>query len=99
MKSRVLALALVAACGCASPAITFEGGRFRVAGGEPGSLSVFVAGASDPVFGAQRVEDGVVVFEPRFPLREGLEYRAVFTPKAGPPVERTFSILALPPGP
>jgi hypothetical protein len=99
MRARVLALALAAACGCASPALSLDGGCFRVAGAESGSLSVFVAGAADPIFGSQRIESGALVFEPRFPLRGGLEYRAVYTPGAGPPIERTFSVPTPPPGP
>jgi hypothetical protein len=97
-----LAIALAAGllgCGGPSGAIVLEEGLFRVRDGRTGSLAVYVAGAQDPVFGTERREPGTLVFEPRFPLRPGLEYRAVFTPDAGAPVERTFSIPAPPPGP
>jgi len=86
-------------CGGASGAIRLEEGLFRMTGGEPGSLAVFVDGASDPIFGTERRENGTLVFEPRFPLRPGLKYRAVFTPSGGPPLEGTFLLPAPPPGP
>ncbi|HXX94914.1 MAG TPA: hypothetical protein VEN81_14915 [Planctomycetota bacterium] len=95
----VAAWAALLGCGGASRTIELEDGRLRVKDAPGGSLEVFVAGASDPILGSQRVEPGSLVFEPRFPLREGLEYRAVFTPPAGSPVERLFSLPPPPQGP
>ncbi len=95
------------------PAISREGDAFRVAGlgagnaarlaGIPAetwprvfSVSV-VGGSGDALFGEHRVERGEVVFEPRFPLRAGVSYRAVFDPSwlpggTGSPIEKTFSL-------
>jgi hypothetical protein len=64
---------------------------------KPGSESV-------PMLGDYRVEKQVLVFVPRFPLRAGLTYRAVFDPSALPetvaestkPVAKRFSIPELP---
>jgi len=48
-------------------------------------LAVFVADEEDvPVLGSWRVEEGRLVFKPRFPFRENLEYRGVFDPSAIP---------------
>lgn len=104
---RLLALAALlipAAPGCGPVSgggdaeLTLEeaGGRWRVrARGGRGVLEVYVAGeTSVPLFGECRAEGADVVFEPRFPLRPGMAYRAVF---AG--TERTFSIPASPPAP
>ncbi len=96
---RVAAVAWIAAAaaplGCSGPSITLEAGRFLAVG--EGALSVYVAGSSDPLFGEQRAEGGARVFEPRFPLRPGLTYRAVFEPSTGGRVERTFAIPPPPP--
>ena len=69
-----------------------RGSVFRVAGWE-GTRSVqleaareifavYVADRSDapPLLGSYRIEDGALIFEPRFPLEPGLRYRAVFKP-------------------
>lgn len=53
-----------------------------------------------PMLGTYQVERNVVIFEPRFPLRPGVMYRAVFDPAAlpgdpangGKPVAAEFSI-------
>lgn len=86
-----------------SPEITLEGGRFRVTGlrseaPDPGrDFAVYVVGQGDvPLFGEYRREGGALVFEPRFPLKGGMTYRAVYHPG---PVERTFSVPAPDPGP
>jgi hypothetical protein len=60
-----------------------------------------------PLFGDYRVEGTRLVFEPRYPLRAGLTYLAVFDPSRltaggrGSParVEREFAIPAAPAGP
>src|SRR4051812_26318742 len=46
----------------------------------PDLFAVYVKGAADapPILGSYRVADSVLRFEPRFPLRQGLDYRAVF---------------------
>jgi hypothetical protein len=50
-------------------------------------FAVYVDGGSEaeqakrpPLLGSYRVQDGVLRFEPRFPLEPGLPYRAVFNP-------------------
>jgi len=47
-----------------------------------GVFSVFVADSPGalPLLGSCRVEDGVLIFQPRFPLQPGLRYRAVLAP-------------------
>jgi hypothetical protein len=85
-----------------SISIQLEGGAFRVAGWDPpqrepakGWASVFAiyAGRGDvpPLSGSYAVEHGSLVFHPRFPFADGVEYRAVFHPPGnGTPVERIF---------
>jgi hypothetical protein len=53
-------------------------------------LSVSVAGTDEArgMLGEYRVEDDAIVFEPRFPLRPDLTYRAAFDPAALPGSER-----------
>ncbi len=98
-RAFLLAAACLAGCGGAH-AISLEGSRFRVRGGDPGGgFAVYVADARDPLFGEVRVEGGDLLFEPRFPLREGMAYRAVYRPAGGPAVERTFALPAPPPAP
>lgn len=43
-----------------------------------------------PLLGSYAVEQGTLVFRPRFPLAAGLEYHVVFSPPGGPDLERTF---------
>jgi hypothetical protein len=93
---RLFAVALL---GCASAcaqegAVVLEDGRFRVAGPPPAEFSVRVAGAEDPILGEGKVVDGAFVFEPRFPLRPGLEYVARVDG-----VERRFRLPEPPAGP
>src|SRR6476646_10720723 len=86
----------------APPSILFEPPLFRVAGvGTMGSRdwpSVFAiyAGEGDlpPVLGSYHVADGDVIFEPRFPLRPGVKYRAVFR-AVQPEISATFEIPAV----
>ena len=50
----------------------------------PDLFAVFVrglAGGVPPILGSYSVEDGVLVFRPRFPLSPGLKYRAFFSPR------------------
>ena len=44
---------------------------------DPGSLGE----ALPPILGSYRIEDRILIFQPRFPLQPGLSYRAVFHPK------------------
>ena len=97
-------MAVVAASLSAAAVIRFEPPLFRVTGweaapaAEPGDwTSVFAvyAGEGDlpPVLGTYRVADGDVIFQPRFPLRAGVKYRAVFR-ATHPELTATFEIPA-----
>jgi hypothetical protein len=82
--------------------IQLEGGAFRVAGWDPpqkepakGWASVFAVyvGSGDvpPLAGSYGIEHGSLVFHPRFPFSDGVQYRALFhTPGSGELVERIF---------
>lgn len=55
------------------------------------------AGALPPVIGTYQMENGVLGFEPRYPLQPGLRYRAVFRPPhptggAAAPITAVFEI-------
>jgi hypothetical protein len=85
--------------------IQFDAGTFKVVGLPASSLrapaagweSVFVVYASaspgtdnvPPLVGSYSVENGALVFRPKFPLAPGPRYRAVFR-GAGTPLEKTF---------
>jgi hypothetical protein len=81
--------------------LQLEGGAFKVVGlpasalREPpsGWSSAFVvyAGPGDvpPLAGSYAVENGTLVFHPKYPLAAGPRYRAVFR-GAGGPIEKTF---------
>jgi hypothetical protein len=98
-----LAVIVVVTVTAAAQAISIEldGGAFKVVGLPAASLkapasgweSVFVvyAGTGDvpPLAGSYAVENGALVFRPRFPLAPGPRYRAVFR-GTGTPVEKTF---------
>jgi hypothetical protein len=83
--------------------IQLEGGTFRVAGWNPprtepskGWSSVFAvyAGSGDvpSLSGSYAVENGALVFRPRFPFAPGVQYRAVFRqPGSASPVEKIFN--------
>jgi hypothetical protein len=84
------------------------GGAFRVSGWKGGNVlpadypklfSVYVEPRetdSPPLLGSYSMERGTLVFHPRFPLRPGLSYRAVFHSPGEPAVEQVFEI-PLPP--
>jgi hypothetical protein len=61
------------------------------------------ASGQPAVLGTYRIEEDVLVFEPRFPLRPGLRYRAVFDPARLPDgiagQEPVVAELSLPPPP
>jgi uncharacterized membrane protein len=55
-------------------------------------FAVYVASAdpeAPPLFGEYRLQDGLLLFEPRFPLTPGMSYRAVYSG-----MEKVFSIPA-----
>jgi hypothetical protein len=94
LAAALLGCAFGCAQGGAASRVSLHEGRFRVAGPPPSSFSVRVEGAADPILGESRLEDGTLVFTPRFPLRPGLTYVAVCDG-----VEQAFSLPAPPRGP
>src|ERR1700736_65108 len=97
------AVLLVNAAAAQPISVQLNNGVFRVAGWTAplappakGWLSVLAvyAGPGDlpPMLGSHAVENGSLVFRPRFPLAAGVRYRAVFHPPGGGvAVESMFS--------
>jgi hypothetical protein len=56
------------------------------------------AGSGDvpPLAGATSLENGSLVFRPKFPLATDVRYRVVFTPPGGTAIEKTFEPVAKP---
>jgi hypothetical protein len=99
---------------CAAQSIRMEGGAFRVENWQPrpepdggwSSLFRVYAGEGDvpPVAGAYSVENGSLIFRPRYPLAAGMRVRAVFDsretafelPKAAPPPSTTRVLQVYP---
>ena len=100
-------LLLAATAAAQNAAVHLDGGVFRVSGWTPsaepagGWASVFAvyagSGEVPPMLGTYAVEDGQLVFRPRFPLNPGMHLRAVFrgeettfeVPAAAPPAATT----------
>ena len=82
--------------------LQLDGGAFKVVGlpaaglREPaaGWPSVFVVyagpGAVPALAGSYSIENGALVFRPKYPLAPGPRYRAVFRGAGASPIERTF---------
>src|SRR5688572_362405 len=80
--------------------VRMEAGRFLVTGWSPGgapsggwaSLFSVYAGEGDvpPMLGSYAVEEGSLVFRPRFPIAAGVQVRAVFRPPGGSAVTAVF---------
>lgn len=101
----VLAAVLVVGttAGGQSIALQLEGDTFKVVGWQPpsspppaGWSSVFkvYSGAGDlpAMVGTYAIENGALIFRPRYPLSEGVRYRAVFQPPGQKTtIEQTFS--------
>ena len=83
-----------------SVSIRLEAGAFKVAGWEAAGapadnwadIFAVYAGSGDipPMLGAYSVEDGLLVFRPRFPLSPGVQYRAVFHAPGSAAIETVF---------
>src|ERR1700674_3269727 len=82
--------------------IQLQSGTFRVLGWKPDSsfrledlpaiFAIYTGGADmPPVIGTYSIEEGVLVFRPRFPLVPGVPYRAVLKPSGSPVVETLFN--------
>ena len=90
--------------GAQSVSVQLEGNAFKIAGWTPPAappaggwaaiFKVYAGGASlPPMLGTYAVENGALIFRPRYPLSEGASYRAVFqAPGQRTAVERTFAI-------
>jgi hypothetical protein len=86
-----------------SVSIRIEDGKFQVSGWNPTSVpsggwaSIFsvYAGEGDlpPMLGSYAVENGSLVFRPRFPLSPGVRTRAVFRTPGALPVVAVFNSL------
>lgn len=76
--------------------VRFEDGVIRAVPGAGGSLEVYTSDASDApaVLGSTRLEGGVLIFEPRFPLRPGIRGRAIFRPPSGAETTHRFTVPA-----
>jgi hypothetical protein len=95
--------AALAGAGANSVSVSLESGAFRVSGwrapaSPPGGdwsriLSVYTgAGNHLPaVLGSYAVEQGTLVFRPRYPVAAGVNYRVVFHPPGGAAVEKTIA--------
>jgi hypothetical protein len=98
----IAALLLVALCSAADTAtIHMEAGAFTVggwspniatpSGGWPLIFAVYAAdGDAPPMLGVYTIENGSLVFRPRFPLAAGVRARVVFHPPHGPAIEAVF---------
>ena len=97
----LLALALVSRGTAQSVSIERQGAEYKVVGWaadpqEPpgGWLSLFAVYAGDgdvpPLLGSYVVRDGVLFFQPRYPIAPDIRIRAVFHPPAGASVEAVF---------
>jgi hypothetical protein len=95
---------LVALCAAGeTAAIRMEAGGFKVAGWNPGRsaprggwssiFAVYAAqGDAPPMLGVYTIENGSLLFRPRFPLGAGVRARAVFHPPHGSAIEAVFEI-------
>jgi hypothetical protein len=99
---------------CAAQTVQMEGGAFRVEGWQPGpepptgwsSVLAIYAGEGDvpPLVGAYAIENGGLVFHPKYPLAPGMHVRAVFgsketafdVPKTAPPASTTRVVQVYP---
>lgn len=92
---RLIAVAAVycAAASAQSPDIRFDRGWIRITPGAGGTVSVYAGGADAPeMLGAARTEGDALIFEPRYPLRPGLECRVVFRPASGGELIRRLTV-------
>jgi hypothetical protein len=97
----IVFILLLAAPWVSAQNIELQDGAFRVTGWQPNSagpaqdwssvLSIYAAdGDAPPMLGKYAIEDGSLVFHPRFPLASGVRYRAIFQPPGGSPREAWF---------
>src|SRR5262249_55577972 len=101
VESLLVLIALSFTATAQTIALQLDGNAFKVVGlsasalrepraGWPSMFAVY-AGTGDvpPLAGSYSVENGTLVFRPKYPLAAGPRYRAVFR-GAGAPIEKTF---------
>ncbi|HVV46553.1 MAG TPA: hypothetical protein VHC72_15175 [Bryobacteraceae bacterium] len=98
-----LLYAVTAGIGASSVSIALQNGAFRVSGwsapsSPPGGdwgriLSVYTGAETNlpAVLGSYSVEQGTLVFRPRYPVAAGVNYRVVFHPPGGAVVEKRIA--------
>jgi len=102
-RSLIVAVALILGtlATAQSVSIQLDGQTFKVIGWRPpssapaaGWTAIFTVYAGDgdvpPLAGSYAVENGTLVFHPKYPLAAGPHYRAVFTPAGAPRIEKNF---------
>jgi len=102
----LLSISLLARLAVAAPEVSIQlaQGVFRVTGSENlmepagGWASVFAvateidsAAPAPAMLGSYALEGGTLIFRPRFPLAEGIRYRAVYRPTDGAAVAKVFN--------
>jgi hypothetical protein len=104
-KLALAALLLPLAGAAASVSIDLDNGVFKVIGWQPSSdlesrwssiFTVYTDGGAagvdmPPIFGSYSVENGTLMFRPRFSLAAGVTYRAVFHPPGMEAIEAVFA--------
>jgi hypothetical protein len=105
MRAFVAALLLLSTAAAQKVTIRMEGAGFKVVGWNPGQMpaegwqSIFAVYAGDgdvpPMLGAYGVENGALVFRPRFPLAPGVRTRAVLHPPGHKTTEALFEARKL----
>jgi len=87
------------AAGAQGISIQFDSGTFKVVGWKPPASSqnwpaIFIvyAGTGDvpPLTGNYAVENGTLIFRPRYAIAPGVQYRAIFQPAGGNKITKTF---------
>jgi hypothetical protein len=106
VTTRLAAIAIVLALGTTAiaqaPSVRLDGQVFRVVnwtppvlpppGGWASVLAIYAGRGSVPaLLGTYAIDRGQLVFRPSYPIAPGVEYRVVFRPPGGPPVETTIA--------
>jgi hypothetical protein len=105
VRTSLVAIAVVLSPGATAvpqtPSVQLDNGVFRVGGWTPPSLPpaggwasvlVIYAGSGKPpaLLGAYAIDNGDLVFRPRYPISPGVRYRIVFRPPGGAAIETTI---------
>jgi hypothetical protein len=97
MLRTAVALALLAGAAAGPARLALVGGVIRASpAARSATLEVFVDGPEGlpPLLGTTRRQGDALVFEPRFPLRPGMRYRAVYSEPGRPPLSEVLSTAA-----